>query len=65
MAASVAAVEPLPLVPAMRTEGKLGLRVAERAGEGAHVVELEFAAGGRSVRGSVRRVSRRWCWVWR
>jgi len=45
MLASVAEVEPLPLVPAMRTEGYWSWGRRAR-GEGAHVGEVELAAWG-------------------
>ena len=45
MLASVEAVDPLPLVPAMRTERNCRCGIAERGHEGAHLGELELAPG--------------------
>ncbi len=51
MAASVAAVEPLPLVPAIRTPGNLALRMLQRLEQHPHVRQVEL-------------VRRRWASSW-
>ena len=49
MLASVAAVEPLPLVPAINTLWKRRSGWPERAGQDAHVFKIKFAVCGQLV----------------
>ena len=60
MEASVAAVEPLPLVPAMRTDGKTLVGIAESGEEDADFGERKLAARSAGLRVELGRHGAEW-----